>query len=129
MEAKQACYKWVKKGAFETYETEAPLSKAEIEDKVRPIREAHYKQRSKIRAERRAKPKRVRLYDGSAITYDPYDIQLNAGKSLYQVEIDSISYLTKPVTRERALRSCKQEDETKQFIGIDKSKATKYFRY
>ena len=127
LEAEEACDKWVKDGAIETYKTEAPLSKAEIEEKVRPIREAHYKQRSKIIAERKANPsKRIKMGAGY---YDPYDIQLNVGDGLYKSEVAQIKSMTKPVTRERPTRSCKREDETKQFIGIDKSKATKHFRY
>ena len=147
MEAKAACDEWVKNGAIETYEAQVPLPKAERDERIRIAKETidkQEKEEERIYALNKKKKRKIRQKDTTSfetkshpyVNYStdfevviPQYLKDSITESLYDQEIQKIEAIRFPVTRERAIRSCNLEVDTRQWIGIEKTIVRKHFRY
>ena len=129
LDAKEACNKWITKGTKEEYQARVPISKVEADKIVARIRQEYNDKIERINSEERldSNPRKP-ITPGSRVTYNPYDVQRNASKSLLQSKVSQVENMRVNVTKERWTRTCKLEKETNQYIGIDKSNK-KYFKY
>ena len=129
MDAEEACSKWITKGTKEEYQTRVAISKSEADKILAKHRKEYGDKIRQIDAEERldSNPRKP-ITPGSVITYNPYDVQRNASKSLLQSKVSQVENMMVYATKERWSRTCKLEKETNQYIGIDKSNK-KYFKY
>ena len=127
MDAKEACFEWIKKGEKVEYKAEVPLSKSEREELYQVAYREHRKKLAEIK-DKQSEDWRKPIVEGSSIKWNPYDAQRKASETLLESKMNEINNRMKTITKEEWVRTCIREIDTKQYIGIDR-RSKKYFKY